>query len=90
MGIGINNEEILNWGMRYANEVVEAFIAFTVFMLISGSTLNFDLFYKNLKISLVIGLFTLGIEYYNPLYTTSIKHGALTVITGKLLKNNIV
>lgn len=72
--------------LRYINEVIEAFLALTIFRLLAGQNANL---FTNLKISAFIGILTLILEEYNPMYKTSLKNGALVSMISRLLKMNI-
>ncbi len=70
--------------LRYIQEVIEAFIAYSLFNILSD---NKDTNMKKiLFMSFFIGFLTLLLEEYDPSYKNTIKNGMLVGIGSQLVK----
>lgn len=70
--------KVLYYVKRYLQEILEAFIAYSIYNLLKEKTYNI---YKMLKVSLIIGAVTLFLEEYNEDYKKNIKNGLITSIS---------
>ncbi len=70
---------------RYIQEVIEAFIAYSLFNILSKNK-DTDL-QKILFMSFFIGFLTLILEEYDPSYKNTIKNGMLVGIGSQLVKS---
>jgi hypothetical protein len=73
----------------YLNEVLEAFIAYTIYGLLTNSELSLQIIIKNVKVALCIGLLTFILENYNPKYKDTVKNGMMSTLGMQMVKNNI-
>lgn len=69
---GINCNKIQFYIKRYFQEVLEAFIAYSLYKIITQTPHDIK---KSIRLSFIIGLFTLALEEYNPSYKDSVKSG---------------
>ena len=78
------HEGVKYYFLRYINEVLESLIAYSIYSIINeGSRINVN---KIIGMSMIIGLITLVLEEYNPIYKNTIKSGILMTIGSTLLK----
>ena len=70
--------------LRYIQEILEAFIAHSLFRLISDKPFMFE---KTFKMSLIIGVITLILEEYNSNYKNNIKSGIMINIGSQFVKS---
>ncbi len=70
---------------RYIQEVIEAFIAYSLFSILTDKK-DTDI-KKILFMSLFIGFLTLLLEEYDPSYKNTIKNGMLVGIGSQLVKS---
>lgn len=69
---GNNYNKIQFYIKRYFQEVLEAFIAYSLYKIITQTPYDIT---KSIRLSFTIGLFTLILEEYNPSYKDSVKSG---------------
>ena len=72
------------YSLRYLQEFLEAFIAYSIYMFIKTKNINI---YNNVQVALVIGFITLLLEEYNPAYNKAVKTGMLTSVVTHALTN---
>ena len=70
----INLNPVKYYTLRYIQEILEAFLAYSIYIYVKSNNFNIV---SNIKISLFIGAITLFLEEYNPTYNKSIKSGML-------------
>lgn len=71
---------------RYIQEILEAFIAYSLYRLITEKTLDIK---KAISMSLFIGFITLILEEYNSAYKDTIKNGMIMTVSSQLIKNSM-
>ncbi len=80
----ITYEKVKYITLRYIQEILEAFVAYTLFKLISNKQIVFS---NTLRLSMVVGFVTLILEEYNTVYKNSIKNGILANIGSEFVKH---
>ena len=73
----------------YLNEVLEAFIAYTIYKILTGTELSIEVLIKNVKVALILGALTFVLENYNPSYKATVKTGMIATLGSQIVKNNI-
>lgn len=68
---------------RYIQEFIEAFIAYTIYEIISSKKF---VLCKTIQMSFIIGFITFILEEYNASYKNSLKNGIVITLGSQLLK----
>lgn len=68
---------------RYIQEILEAFIAYGVYRLLTSKKIFYT---KALYMSFIIGLITLILEEYNSSYKDTVKNSIMITIANQLIK----
>lgn len=76
-------QKVSFYSLRYIQEVLEAFVAHSLFRLLADKKFNLE---KTFKMSLVIGAITLVLEEYNSNYKNNIKSGIMINIGSQFVK----
>ena len=79
-----NKKSIKYYTFRYIQEIIEAFIAYSIYVFIKTKSIDI---YNNIQIALVIGIITLLLEEYNPTYNKAVKTGLIMTSVSNAFKS---
>lgn len=82
----IENYSYLYYTLNYIQEVTEAFIIFVIYKYITSSSKEINIM-QAFKIAVLIGLFTLFLDEYNPKYKDNVKSGMIVSIGTQFVKS---
>jgi len=71
-----NKKLIKYYILRYLQEIMEGFIAYSIFMYFKNKRQDINII-ENFKAALIIGFITLILEEYNPVYNKAMKSGLI-------------
>ena len=77
-------KSIKYYSLRYIQEILEAYVAYSLFKIIAEKPIDFV---KTFKMSLIIGLITFMLEEYNSDYKNTIKNGIFVNIGTQFVKS---